>query len=264
MPKVPAYIITDGKDPGLLFVRHPLQPPPDIEFTQGTEITIDNVADDTERTKHRIHIYRLDQTANGLKGVYISHRVNMRSILHTTNCKPRYLFRAYSSSSGGFNSVGLFKSQAAKEGRYLNVESLTEDEMASMLRNHMLRKKFESHFISFSLSYLWVFHRALALKERKHQHVRIAVIDTWDIPSDTWVRHAHSMLQGYGVERELLMKNLGKGELLVWDKLRVPMSVVKLDDMLKAGVLTLLPFYKMPDLDIVTGKPQTAISLSIF
>jgi hypothetical protein len=264
MPKVQAYIITDGKGPGLLYAGHALASPPEIKLTQGTEITIDEVAGDTERTKHRVHIYRLDQTANGLRGVYIDHRVNMRSILHTTNCKPRYLFRAYSSSSGGFNSVGLFKSQAAKEGRYLDVESLTEAEMAKTLRNHILRKKFESHFISFSLSYLWVLHRALALKEEGHQHIRIAVIDTWDIPRDTWVRHAHSMLKGYGVERELLMKNLGEGELLVWDELRVPMSVAKLDDMLKAGVLTLLPFYKVPDLDIVMGKSQAPIPLTIF
>jgi hypothetical protein len=68
-----------------------------------------------------MHKYRLEKAANGTKGVSGSHRINMYSILHATNCKPRYLFRAYSSSSRGFNGVDLFKSEAAKLGHYLDV-----------------------------------------------------------------------------------------------------------------------------------------------
>lgn len=260
--KLPAFIITDGKGPGFLYLGHQVEAAGEIEFNKDT-ITLDQVAEETTRTKHRIHIYRLEQTPNGIRGVYIDHRVNMRSILQTTNCIPRYLFRAYSSRSGGFNSVGLFKSQAAKNGRSLDVESLTEAQMVAQLRNHVNHnRKFESHLISFSLSFMWVLRRALVLKEKGHEHVRIAMIDTWDIPADTWVRHAHSMLKGYGVEQELMLKNLGQGEIFVWDKLHVTMNVARLDDMLKAGLLTLLPFYRKPNVDHVTSKLDIHCRLS--
>jgi hypothetical protein len=38
----------------------------------------------------------------------------------------------------------------------------------------------------------------------------------------------------------MMIKNLDAMELLVWDVLQASMSVARLDDMLKAGVLTLL------------------------
>jgi hypothetical protein len=136
--------------------------------------------------------------------------------------------------------------------------------MVEHLENHIMAKKCESHLVSFSFSYMWVFHRALVLKEKGHQDIRIAVIDTWDIPRNTWVRHAQSMLKGYGIEGKMMMKNLGAAELLVWDELRVSMSVAKLDDMLRAGVLTLLPFYKTLKVDIATSKRQTLIPLPFF
>ncbi|KAK5064514.1 hypothetical protein LTR84_000347 [Exophiala bonariae] len=233
MSKLPAFIITDGTGPGVLYLGQQVGAGPEIDWDKAT-VTLDQVAEDTERTKHRISIYRLDQLEMASK---------------------EYWFRAYSSRSGGFNSIGLFKSQAAKNGRTLNVESLTEAQMADQLRRHVNRTVFESHLISFTVSFMWAFHRALALREAGHEHVRIAIIDSWDIPKRTWVRHGHSMLKGYGIERELMLENLGQGELFVWDQLRVPMDGVRLDDMLKAGVLTLLPFYRKPDCDLLSSSP---------
>lgn len=233
---------------------------PEIESTNSEDIMIDNAAEKSGQNDHHMLEGHLKRAINGTKGT-----VNMELILERTNNKPRYLFRAYSSKSRGLNSDGLFKSQAAKEGRYLNVESLTKDEMTAHLKNHISNKNCESHFISFTLSFLWVLHKALSLKEQKHQDVRIAMLDTWDIPRNTWVRHADSMLKGHGIDAKLKMENLGAAELLVWDELRVSMIELKLDDMLRAGLLTLLPFYKAcDDPDNTTSKDQPLISLPIF
>lgn len=187
----------------------------------------------------------------------------MSSIVSTTNRLPRYLFRVFSRRSGGINGVGLFQSQAVKEGHPRDVESLTEAEMVEQLRNHVTNKYFESHFISFPLSYIWTLHRALAMRKNGHEHIRIAVVDTWDIPKNTWVRYSHAMLEAYRVERTLWRQNLGRGEVFVWDELRVPMSVAKFGDMLKCGVLKLLPIYHFANFDLLTGKPQVFLPLTL-
>lgn len=200
-----------------------------------TEISIDNAAEESDGEDD------VGRTTDH------SAEVDTQLILDRTNNKPRYMFRAYSSGSRGFNSNGLFKSQAAKEGNYRDVESLTESEMKTHLKKHIGHEELESHFISFSVSYLWVFRKALRMKEQGRQDVRIVMLESFEIPRGTWVRHAHSMLRGYGADADLMMKNLGVAELLVWDELRVSMNETKLDDMLNGGVLTLLPIFKMPN-----------------
>ncbi|KEF52597.1 uncharacterized protein A1O9_11440 [Exophiala aquamarina CBS 119918] len=254
-----AYIVARGRGRDCSDLRHRPVVSHERESTNSEDIISDKAAGNPGQNAHHM-------LEGHLKGVTNSTRstVNMERILERTNSKPRYLFRAYSSKSRGLNSEGLFKSQAAKEGRYLNVESLTKDEMAKHLENHIGNKNYESHFISFSLSFLWVLHKALSLKEQRHQDVRVAMLDTWDIPRNTWVRHADSMLKGYGIDAKLRLENLGAAELLVWDELQVPLSEAKLNDMLEAGVLKLLPFYKAPEnLDIVTDSPMMTRKKSI-
>lgn len=249
--------MTDRKGSDLLDVGHDVRSKLEIDLTRDTPETIlDKVAEDSDRKGLQIQI-------DGIREIHHAHGVNMSSIVGTTNRLPRYLFRAFSRRSGGINGVGRFQSQAVKQGHPRNVESLTEAEMVVQLRKHVTNEGFESHLISFSLSYMWALHRALAMKEKGQEHVRLAVVDTWDIPLNTWVRYSHAMLEAYRVESKLWRQNLGRGEVFVWDELRVPMSVANFGDMLKGGVLKLLPIYHLANFDLSTGESQACLPLTI-
>jgi hypothetical protein len=254
-----SYIEYDVKGPGHLYVAVPTQPA-EKEIPPQERVFLEEVANrSTDRTLCRLNKFQLVRINGEIRVEYVCSIPNMKAILRKTNTLPRYIFRVFSDSSAGFNSYGLFKSQAAKEGRHVDVDSVDEHHMARILHRHMIKKKFESHLISFSSSFMWVLHRALSMKEVGGINIRIAIIDTMQIPRGTWVAHAQSLLHGYSVEAKLFFKNMGQAELFVWDYLRVAMDMVKLDDLLKtergvSGLLDLLPFFRDPEKAKQTSK----------
>jgi hypothetical protein len=199
--------------------------------------------------------------------VYSYHRVNMGAVSSMTQLAvPRYLFRVYSEKSAGLNTPGLFRSERARRGLACSMEAMGESEIHDSLVGHMSTriKNFASPWISLSTSVPWIMAKALRLKDDGHsaKSLKIAIIDTLNLPRGAQLFHAGALLRAYNVEEHMGYQNLAGSMVLAWGEIKAPMAVISVQDFLpdasakghlQPGYLALQPFH-LETVDVVYRK----------
>ncbi|OQV04875.1 hypothetical protein CLAIMM_09691 [Cladophialophora immunda] len=109
---------------------------------------------------------------------------------------PRYLFRAYSPGSDGYNSEERFGSMAQFNHR-LEVTSLTQlppEEARSMVKDHVVWESWKNRdddiLISFTSSFLFALQHCIRkiyrCRRTSEENCYICIIDTWKYPPGTF------------------------------------------------------------------------------
>jgi hypothetical protein len=221
-----------GEDDGVyLYVNEPVIKRGSLGLSDGRFVPYEEIIAAAPRIAFRYHVYKLDnpsRTTSGSKWTYCDHRIDEQAIRAETHLSPQFAFRVVSDQSAGVSADGMFQSEAVKQGIGTDIQSMSEEDIASNLMGHMRGKVFASHWISFTVSPLFVFDRALRLAKRGDTNLRLAIIDLAELPANTQIYHAGALLEGFNVESRLHLKNVGAAELLVWDKLRAPFKLVSL------------------------------------
>lgn len=167
--------------------------------------------------------------------VHAHHRIDTLALLAETRARcPQYIYRVVSDKSAGINQSEYFQSEAVKQKKRRIMEDMTEEYIAENLRHHMQRKKFPSHWISFTSDKGWAFHRAKKMKLENHENIRIAMVDTMKLVSQTQIFPAAALLEAFDVEKYLKpIRNRGGAEMLVWDELVAPGVLIPLEYFLR-------------------------------
>ncbi|KAH0835967.1 hypothetical protein FOPE_04306 [Fonsecaea pedrosoi] len=208
------------------------------------------------RHPFRMVIYKAVAVGDAWLWKLSCRRVNMGAVSACTQAiVPRYLFRFWHDESGGGNVTGQFKSEREKQDMCADLEVMTERDIRDSLADHMRNRKaspFQSPWVSLSMSPVWVFAQALALKRRGRKNLKLAIVDTWSLAHGTYLFHAEALLKAYNVAPNLPFRNMGESMVLAWRAIRAPMTVMRLDEILhsvfegeylKPGYLKLQPFH---------------------
>lgn len=224
---------------------------------------------------------RLHQQSDGSLGDLSGYEPHMEHISDATLRQlPPYVFRVAHDKSAGSSEAGHYRSRAlqqlGEEGR-VDFFSLSTDEQALQVGNHVSQVNFNSHWISFTDSPLTAICRALQHQSRKQTNIRLHVINTMKIKKPALIVSSYATLRGYRVcvrlhpaRREKLL-GCAYAEFLVWDELIAEAAVVDLKDFLKPpnlhrnfytpGLLDLIPKLRRPATNKTGGKYRKAYEL---
>ena len=231
--------IVKENDDWFLIVNEALQPL-EKQVLNGVEaLSIVDITKEQKRNPYRYQIYRsVKQTATDSDWVYCGHKIDMQAILDKTNKSPRYLFRVTSDKSGGINTPEHFQSEAVKQESRADMASMKEEDVKENLLAHMRDTHFASHWISFTVSPLWAFDRALRLKAKGEKDICITIVDTLYLAQPVQIFHTPALLEAYLLEEAMWpIMNRGAAERLVWDEIIAPGTMIPLDNFLKSYVV---------------------------
>jgi hypothetical protein len=228
-----------------VIIDEPLVRPPGEETPDFDETS--SVSDPYARRVFR-------RTEDGRRGEF-SHHVPHKEFIRRTSLGqlPQYLYRATHNGSRGVNMEGHYKSHAVANGfGKANFYEFDDNNINISLDDHVSQKNCQSHWISFTDSAITVFCRALQFLQNGNSNVRIHVIDTFKIKSLTLIVHSYAMLRGYrvciGKHPVQGKKLLGSAyaEFLVWDELVVEACSASITQLIKDGLLELMPELELP------------------
>ena len=202
-------------------------------------VSILDLTKDEARKPYRYDTYRsAHQTLQDSDWIFCHRRIDTQAILARTNESPRYFFRVISDQSGRINTDECFQSEAVKQNSRADMASMEDMEIRGNLLAHMRDKKSPSHFISFTVSPLWAFDRALRLKANKETNIRVAIIDTLHLAAPTIIFHTPALLKAFDLEESMWpVMNRGAAEKLVWDELIALGTLIPPDNFLKSYML---------------------------
>lgn len=218
-------------------------------------LTDEEVSANIPRHPFRLAIYRqVSCSARGSNWTLCDHRVDLAAVSAVTQQISRYLFRVWGDRSAGLNSDGLFKSERAKQNLCGDLDTMREEDIHDSLFGHMCnrRENFASPWISFTTSVIWVVAKALRLMEDGHVDLKLAIVDTYDLPNGAYLFQADALLRAYNLEERMVYKNMARSMVLVWKDIQAPMAVVSLKQFLpdaltrgrvRPGYLTLQSFH---------------------
>ncbi|KAI1614197.1 hypothetical protein EDD36DRAFT_418043 [Exophiala viscosa] len=177
--------------------------------------------------------YRLEDGKPSGFWMHTAHIVDMQAVQIVTHTIPRYFFRVLSEISAGVNTNDWFRSEAVRQGLGAAMEDTSEADIRENLRDHMHEKKdgFASQWISFTKSLLVALNRAVRLKQKGHKNIRLAIVDTFKLDSESKIFSARALLKAYDIN--LFLRNLEGAEILVWGELIAPATLIPLEEYLR-------------------------------
>lgn len=163
-------------------------------------------------------------------------------------CVPRYLFRTFSSQSGGGlpglnNRVYITPHAFLQDSPYTyNPYDLEDEHFRRLVERHVFDKPDgKSPFSSWTPSVLLALSIARWMDEVGQDYIHIAVIDTREVGSSVKIWHTPRLM------RALSLRSLAEPECLVYGMISGSgFKPVRYNDIQEAGMITLLPQLKEP------------------
>ena len=215
----------------------------------------------TETKLYSRYVEKSHTTYSGSLSTALSREADLNKLAAYQDGKlPQFLFRAYSASSQGVNHITWFQYAALSNGySSLALNEQSAESLRYYVEHHMCcGKKFCSHFVSFSSSFLATLRRAVWQKDCRKANVTIAVIDTRGLGESDQIIPASLLVECLNIQRQypFWRKDFTDEEYLSWRKVSGRMSHISLQTLGNNG------FYRlMPELDDPVSNQDIGLRL---